>query len=848
MLPASNAPHKPGEKDMPATLTAGQPAQRHRDYPVDLSQALPGPSQCEVYRELVSARFRPLGAQVRIHHPTLDFSGPAYLLENGIYLPHFNGPFPEGPVALGLQSEGEFAVEDVPFYHDLTIPGLGTFLRVDESFQTHELFQRERELTAAWMDEALGASRYPWDTHAVQRGVLKILQPYLLFANDFRRASLAYILAGAVDPSDPRLTTWMAMLEYLFVGNAMLSAYLLDHRQFNGFPAPNTVFHGHLVCSAGCFLRNYAYRFIIDNSLGLAEADLLRLHHLVTLGHLSLENARGVRLGWTFAKEFRDIPAASYLHNLTVLQYGSRYRYLLEMLPILYPALRDTAEGLKRACYFAATCDGLLEEQELLERCRQDEPEALTRLAHEPSLASLGNPQPDVAAGLARLRQVYAVSRRRLNDSLAQVELPKSARALLIGYFDARLPTGEAPDPKAALEQLDWDEASCAKSVPVSLPPTAAIPATYSTTSGNAGLHFLKDMDAEFSDYYRKTIPYVMRGLNRAYPRGQSLLPYLAQSGQMSEEEMRRVQQFVFDPVQHYLDRGGKMLRSILMAIVLEAYGYDLARAESLLASIEMMEDSTIMIDDVWDDSETRRGGLSGHRLFNPTIALNAGFAIFGHSTKPIIDNDLDLSEHKQLQLFNFWTWETMQMTLAQCLELLWTLENWDDVSEAAYIQETIGRCAFLSFRGEIRIAGVVGDATQGDLDILKDYGEEVLIVYHLRGDMLDLMPEDSLWGKVAAEDITTGRRTYLIIHALQHAEPAARRRLQEILRLHTRDPQLVHEAVDIIRASGAFAQTEARIRAAADQCNALVEQLHISPEFKGLLHSFTKFCWMRKK
>jgi geranylgeranyl pyrophosphate synthase len=359
---------------------------------------------------------------------------------------------------------------------------------------------------------------------------------------------------------------------------------------------------------------------------------------------------------------------------------------------------------------------------------------------------------------------------------------------------------------------------------------------------------FVDTMPPKLTEFYRRCLPWVIEGLNADYPREGTVSLYQEQMEPLEDWERDAVQRVIFDPTYFYLDRGGKMLRSILTGIVLEAYGASAERAKLILAGVELMEDSTIMLDDIWDDSELRRGGPCGHRIVGEEQALCSGFSVFGHSIKPILSNYMDIPVERHRQCLDLLAWETMHMTLAQGIEIIWTIEDWPEVGESEYFQETISRCAFLSFRGELNVACCVAGAPERDREWLARYGEYVLMAYHLRGDILDLKPEDAEWGKVGGEDISTGRRTAPIIYALDKAEPSRRGRLLEIMAARTLDRDLLAEAVGIVEETGAFEYVARRAEEMAIQADECVEQLSMPSSYKTLLRAFTAFTYQRKK
>jgi geranylgeranyl pyrophosphate synthase len=359
---------------------------------------------------------------------------------------------------------------------------------------------------------------------------------------------------------------------------------------------------------------------------------------------------------------------------------------------------------------------------------------------------------------------------------------------------------------------------------------------------------FVDTMPPKLAAFYRRCLPLAIQALNEDFPRDGTMEAYASQIEPLEDWEKEAVQAIVFDPAYLYLDRGGKMLRSILTGLAMEAYGFDIAKGRRVLGAVELMEDSTIMLDDVWDQSELRRGGPCGHKVVGEEAALQSGFGVFAHSLKPILDNYLELPVERQLACLDFLAWETMHMTLAQGIEIVWTIEEWDRVGESEYFQETISRCAFLSFRGELNLALSIAGAPEADRALLARYGEYVLMAYHLRGDILDLQPEDEEWGKVGGEDVTTGRRTAPIIYALDHAAPEQRRRLLAIMAMRTLDRELLGEAVGIVRETKAFEHVARRAEEMAKKADECVEQLTMPADYKELLRGFTEFTYRRKK
>lgn len=360
----------------------------------------------------------------------------------------------------------------------------------------------------------------------------------------------------------------------------------------------------------------------------------------------------------------------------------------------------------------------------------------------------------------------------------------------------------------------------------------------------------LQSMPESLRRYYDTNIERILRGIRTYWPTQFDRDFFERVSGNVAlfDQDYAAMSEAILLPTQQYLDRGGKRLRPLLVALLLEAYGADPEAYGLLLGAIECMEDSSIMMDDYIDGSELRRGGPCAHKLHGfagANVAACTGFAI---SEYVFFNNELNLDQSRVLRLLNALVWETTQMAFGQIEELYWTESNVNRVTVDQYLQETVSRCAFLSFRGPLRYAGLIAGAPAEDIAVLERIGVALLVGYHLRGDWLDMSPDSAAWGKVAGEDITTGRRTLLINYLLQTADEADRAELVGIIDSRTTDDAQKRKVYDLVVKYGGFAYSQSL----AEEYNALtkqdVDRLQISDTYKQRLYQFSDFAALQRK
>lgn len=360
----------------------------------------------------------------------------------------------------------------------------------------------------------------------------------------------------------------------------------------------------------------------------------------------------------------------------------------------------------------------------------------------------------------------------------------------------------------------------------------------------------VEGMPPEFRDYYLSKFAFVKQAIDDYFPRtmSRSHLEEISGLPVMFEPDLDTISRTILEPSHRYLERGGKMLRPVLVAMVIDAYGGDSSRFGPLIGAIEVMEDSSIMMDDYIDHSELRRGGPCGHVAHGYTIANISSCTAFSASHRIFNDNLLGLDEKTALRLLDAVAFEHMHMGYGQIEELYWTAADKNTVTIRQYLQETIARCAFLSFRGPLRYAGIVGGAPDEDIPILEKLGEYVLIGYHVKGDNLDMEPDSEAWGKIAGEDITTGRRTLLINHVLRAASPEDARLIESILNSRTRDEAEKRKVYALVKKYRGLEFAQELASEYNRKSQELVAKLHVPPRFRTLLEQFCDFSSVKRR
>ena len=360
----------------------------------------------------------------------------------------------------------------------------------------------------------------------------------------------------------------------------------------------------------------------------------------------------------------------------------------------------------------------------------------------------------------------------------------------------------------------------------------------------------LDNMPASLASFYSHKIAMVRTAIADYLPTSIDAAFFECVTGEqpLYDQDYAAMYASIVEPTQEYLAASGKVLRPILAAIVLEAYGTHSDRMGSFLGAIEVMEDSSIMMDDYIDNSGLRRGIPCAHIAHGFPLANIASCTGFALSHYVFYRNVHGFSESKARRLLDAVAWEHVQMAYGQLEELYWTESDVNNVSESQYFQQVIARCAFLSFRGPLHYAAIIADGPRTDLPTLTRLGEYLLLGYHIKGDDLDMSPDSPAWGKIAGEDITTGRRTLLINHTLAVANNDDRVTIERIIASRTEDEEEKKLVYNLILKYKSFEHTREIAVRFHEKCYGCIDSLQVDGGHKTLLREFADFAILKRR
>lgn len=288
------------------------------------------------------------------------------------------------------------------------------------------------------------------------------------------------------------------------------------------------------------------------------------------------------------------------------------------------------------------------------------------------------------------------------------------------------------------------------------------------------------------------------------------------------------------------------------------AAGRDRFPVVSAAAALEIFHAAALVHDDIIDNSDTRRGAPSAHRLFE-RLHVDSGWAgdggEFGRASAILLGDlllgwsdelldegltALDDRTSARAARDEFVTMRT-EVTAGQYLDILqeraWLTQP-DAEHRARAERVIVYKAAKYSVESPLVIGGAIAGASAAQLDALRAFGRPLGVAYQLRDDLLGVFGDPEVTGKPSGDDLREGKRTVLIAIARERLAPGSRRLLDELLG----DPELDGTQVRMLQRTisecGADEEVERLIAGNVARADAALVDAPLSREARSELGS----------
>jgi geranylgeranyl pyrophosphate synthase len=300
------------------------------------------------------------------------------------------------------------------------------------------------------------------------------------------------------------------------------------------------------------------------------------------------------------------------------------------------------------------------------------------------------------------------------------------------------------------------------------------------------------------------------------------------------QEKMASTQAPAMALAREVLLAGGKRYRPVLTMLAFESAGGEkISEVMDLALAAELIHTATLVHDDIYDFSKTRRGkptlhashGLA-HGIIGGDYLFVLGFGLGGKYEAKIVEKMANTCA-------NIASGELLQHE--HIGNLATTPEDYYSIIDGKTAGPFATACA---------CAAIVAGASDEVVKSLEEFGWEVGRAFQLVDDLLDLTGDENM-GKPKGSDIHEGKMTLPIIHALTMLHGVEREQLADVLQNFSDDRW--NELVSLLSTAGSFEYSEQLIE---NHVNRALLQLKLLPQSNArkLMEEVAKRSRSRKK
>jgi geranylgeranyl pyrophosphate synthase len=355
----------------------------------------------------------------------------------------------------------------------------------------------------------------------------------------------------------------------------------------------------------------------------------------------------------------------------------------------------------------------------------------------------------------------------------------------------------------------------------------------------------------DIEKFLEETAPLIDGAIEKYIPRKYTKTAVLFKiNPPMYSYTLEPLNKAIADPIWDMLDRGGKRWRPALFLLICEALGKNADYCLDFSIIPEVIHNGTLVIDDIEDSSEVRRGKPCTYKIFQTDIAVNAGNAMYYLPLLPLMAQRTKISAEMQRDVYEVYVQEMINLSMGQAMDIAWHrgIANADDLAEEDYLQMCAYKTGTLA-RMAAKMAAVISGANKQLVEKLGRFAESIGVAFQMQDDILDLTGQEFAKSKgCVGGDITEGKRSLLVIYTIKKATGADKKRLIEILNMHTSDQKLRDEAIALMQKYGAMEYVKQTAEKMVKESWREAEKLLPTPEAKEKLKAFAEFLIKRNK
>ncbi len=221
----------------------------------------------------------------------------------------------------------------------------------------------------------------------------------------------------------------------------------------------------------------------------------------------------------------------------------------------------------------------------------------------------------------------------------------------------------------------------------------------------------------------------------------------------------------------------GKGLRQAIVLLAAACIGEITPAVRYGAAGVELLQTSTLLHDDVIDESPLRRGKPSVNARWGNEIAVLMGDALLTQALRLLVLTG-------SLAVMDVSARQTRELIEGEIYAR--DLRATPDFAETSYIELIRRKTGALMALAAI-VGSMLGGGTDGQTNSMREYGYYLGMAFQIADDLLDVMGDPRIVGKPTGQDLRDGTVTLPLIRAIAAAPENEAAAMREFVRAGVR-------------------------------------------------------------
>lgn len=270
--------------------------------------------------------------------------------------------------------------------------------------------------------------------------------------------------------------------------------------------------------------------------------------------------------------------------------------------------------------------------------------------------------------------------------------------------------------------------------------------------------------------------------------------------------------EMISKPVWDLILRRGKRWRPIFGILMQEALGESSVNYERSWCLAELIHSGALIVDDIEDNSELRRGQPALHLKYGLDVALNAGNLLYFLPTVELFNHEY-LNDSQKLKIHEIMMDTCLKGHFGQALDIYWSknmsLDNLAEWMEDEIEQKILQMYDYKTAagpKGLVKVAAVLNNVNSEIKEVAVAFARSFAVAFQIIDDVHNFS-NSPRWTKVRGEDIANGKLTFVIVKAMQMLDFENSKRLMMILSDEKlrREKAFLNEGIELVKQSGAL-------------------------------------------